>query len=174
MVRQSIPPRTLRKTHWKSQCEWGHPCNSRYIFIPFCLSLLELKRSLLTEKFSSWAEETSIWLRNNTVTQSNFWLSTLILSNFNFFFWKIDSRREEKIIAVQWLKLKGFRCHRGGKHIHHQMEMWAGMGGLLGLIRKQDNLSPPFHKKKKKSKYLYYSFITCIFNEKDKISYHLL
>ena len=66
MVRQSIPPRTLRKTHWQSQCEWGHPCNSRYIFIPFCLSLLELKRSLLTEKFSSWAEETSIWLRNNT------------------------------------------------------------------------------------------------------------
>ena len=152
MVRQSIPPRTLRKTHWQSQFEWGHPCNSRYIFIPFCLSLLELKRSLLTEKFSSWAEETSIWLRNNTVTQSNFWLSTLILSNFNFFFWKIDSRREEKIIAVQWLKLKGFRCHRGGKHIHHQMEMWAGMGGLLGLIRKQDNFSPPFHKKKKKIK----------------------
>lgn len=49
-------------------------------------------------------------------------------------------------------------------------------GGLLGLIRNQNNFSPPFHqkKKKKKSKYLYYSFITCIFNEKDKISYHLV
>ena len=28
--------------------------------------------------------------------------------------------------------------------------------------------------KKKKSKYLYYTFITCIFYEKDKIGYHLI
>ena len=133
VVRQSIPLRILRKTRCRKQCEWGHRCNSRYIFISFRLSPLALKRPLCTEKFCSWAEETSIWLRNNIITQSNFWLSTLILSNFNFFFWKIDSLREEKnckkILLVQQLQLLGFRYLLGGKRIHHQKGMhmsWHG------------------------------------------------
>lgn len=68
------------------------------IYIPF-----GTQRPCCTQKFCSWAEETSIWLRNNTITQSNFWPrhwpSTLILLHFNIFFWKRDSVREEKNIT---------------------------------------------------------------------------
>lgn len=151
MVRQSISLRILRKTGWRSQCEWGHPCNSSCIFIPSRLSPLALKRSLCTEKFCSWAEETSIWLRNNTVSQSNCWLSTSIWSNFNLFSWKMESLSEEKkyykkVLLADCLKLVGFRYFLGGKHSRHQMGTCTGMGSLLGLIRNLDNLSYPLPK----------------------------
>lgn len=114
---------------------------------------LALKRPLCTKKFCSWAEETSIWLSNNTITQSNFWLSKLILLNFNFFFWKRDSLREKnyKNISVQWLQPIGFRYLLGGEHIHHQMGPVAIMGSLLALIKNQDNLSSPPTKKQNKT-----------------------
>lgn len=113
----------------------------------FAYPPLALKKPLCMEKFCSWAEETSIWLRNNTITQEQIWPlqiwpSTLILLNFNFVFWKRDSLSEEKILQkfllAQGLKLIGFRYLLGGEHVHHQMKTWAGMGSLLGLF--QNNL----------------------------------
>lgn len=141
----------------------GHP-RSSYIFIALCLSPFGTRKIFV--KFCSWAEQTSIWLKNDTITQSYFglyiWPSTLILLNFNFF-WKRDSLREEKILQkillAQWVKLIGFSYLL---HVHQQMKTWAGTGSLLGLI--QDYLpSFPF---KEIPKYLNYSFITCIVHKK--------
>lgn len=38
-------------------------------------------------------------LRNNTITQSNFWPAIVILLDFNLFYWKRDSERQEKNIT---------------------------------------------------------------------------
>lgn len=114
---------------------WVGSSMEQRLYIPF-----GTQRPCCTEKFCSWAEETSIWLRNNTITQSNFWPlhwpSTLILLHFNIFFWKRDSVREEKILQkvllTQWLKRIAFRCLLGAEHATLQCRHGLPRRAFLG------------------------------------------
>lgn len=139
------------------------------LYIPF-----GTKRACCTEKSCSWAEETSIWLRNNTITQSNFWPlhwpSTLILLHFNIFFWKRDPVSEEKNITKStsdtMTKANSLQIFSRCRTCYHPMQTWAATKSFLRLIRNQGNF--PLPPTKKLPKHLDYFFITGIINKKIK------